>query len=87
MTTQEKVQLLNSYYESVNYVDDNIYEFDEHTVNGVFKTPFDALRSAYFGKVDFTHNYFKFDGYGNIQTLADWEIDDLYKEIEEVEKD
>lgn len=82
-TTAEKVQLINEYNDSKEYSDDYIYEFDEPTVNELFQSSYEALRSAHYGKVHFPHNYFKLDGYGNLQTLSDWEIDDLYNEIED----
>lgn len=83
MQTFEKVQALNEYNENAGYYDDIIYSFDESTVNELFPNAWEAFRACHYGDVDFSHNYFRFDGYGNIETLSDWQIDELYDEISE----
>lgn len=87
MKTYEKVQALNEHYENLGYHDDTIYSFDECTINEFFTSPFEALRACHFGEVNFTHDYFRFNGYGNIETLSDWQIDEMYSEIEETEEE
>ena len=82
MKTYEKVQALNEHYENLGYDDDMIYSFDEDTINELFSNPWDALRGAHFGDINFTDDYFIFNGYGNIETLSDWKIDEMYSEIE-----
>ena len=80
MTTQDKVNLLNEYYESVGYYDYLIYYFEESAFSEIITDPWEAMRSTVFGDVNFTHDYFHFDGYGNIETLSDWKIDELFKD-------
>lgn len=80
MTTQDKVNLLNEYYDAVNYMDDRIYDFDDYTINELFSNPWDALRATHFGDTNFTDDYFHFNGYGNIETLSDWKIDELFED-------
>jgi len=82
MNTYEKVQALNEHYENLGYSDETIYSFDEDTINELFSNPWDALRATHFGDVNFTDDYFHFNGYGNIETLSDWKIDEMYNEIE-----
>lgn len=82
MKTYEKVQALNEHYENLGYDDDMIYSFDEDTINELFSNPWDALRATHFGDANFTDDYFQFNGYGNIETLSDWKIDEMYNEIE-----
>ena len=84
MNTAEKVQAINEHLENQGYTDNMIHEFDADTINEIFSSPFDALREGHFGDVNFTHDYFRFNGYGNIETLADYEID---KEFEELDSD
>ena len=87
MNTADKVQAINEHLESQGYNDDMIYSFDEDTINEFFSNPFEALRSAHFGEINFTDDYFIFNGYGNIETLSDWKIDEMYKsEIEDEEE-
>ena len=80
MKTAEKVQLLNEYYEAVNYMDDLIYDFDEDTFKEIVSDSWEAMRSTVFGDVNMNHNYFIFNGYGNIETLSDWKIDELFED-------
>jgi len=82
METYEKVQAINENLESQGYYDDIIYLFDEDTINELFSNPWDALRATHFGDTNFTDDYFRFNGYGNIETLSDWKIDEMYNEIE-----
>ena len=82
MTTHDKVQAINEWNEQNEYHHDTIYRFDEHTINEFFSNPWDALRSAHFGDINFTHDYFRFDGYGNLETLSDWQIDEDYQSLE-----
>ena len=86
MTTHDKVQAINEWNEQNGYGDDTIYYFDEHTINEFFTNPWDALRSAHFGDINFTHEYFKFNGYGNLETLSDWQIDEEYNALETEEE-
>lgn len=80
MNTAEKANLLNEYYKENSYYDDRIYDFDEDTFKEIFSDPWEAMRSTVFGDVNFGHDYFTFNGSGNIETLSDWEIDDLFNE-------
>jgi hypothetical protein len=71
-------------YDGFEYLD--VLEFDDDIINESFETPMDALRAASFGRVNFSDEYFRFDGYGNIETLSqydyDKEIEDVWQEIE-----
>lgn len=87
MATHDKVQAINDYLENQGYQDDTIYYFDEHTINDLFSNAWDAVRACHFGDINFTHDYFRFNGYGNIETLSDWEIDVLFDEIPNEEEE
>ena len=75
MTTQDKVQAINEWNDQNGYGDDIIYDFDEHTVNDMFSNAWSIVQAIHFGNVNYSHGYFKFNGYGNIETLSDWEIE------------
>jgi hypothetical protein len=77
MNTAEKVNLLNTYYDTVYYHDDRIYYFNEDTINELFSNPWDALRATHFGDISLTHEYYHLVN-GNIETLSDWKIDELF---------
>lgn len=80
MNTAEKVNLLNEYYEAMRYHDDRIYDFDERTFREIITDPWEAMRSTVFGDVNYSHDFFTFNGHGNIETLSDWKIDDLFND-------
>ena len=80
MNIAEKVHLLNEYCEDMQYYDNRIYDFDEPTFSEIITDPWEAMRSTVFGDVNFTHDYFHFNGYGNIETLSDWKIDEFFEE-------
>lgn len=71
---EQKMWLWNEYCDRAGYSDDAVYSFDEETINEMFSSPYDALRASYFGTVSFNDNYFKFNGYANLET---GDIDDL----------
>ncbi len=81
MTTKDKVQAINEWNESQGYNDDTIYGFNKHTINDMFSNAWSIVQAIHFGEVKYSHCYFRFNGYGNIETLSDWEIDELYNEI------
>lgn len=55
-----------------------MWENDEEFFNTFFegKTN-EALRSAHFGDYNWSHNYVKFNGYGNLESFDYFEIKDL----------
>ena len=81
----EKLDTAEDFYNDLNNTDeifyDEYYDFDEDTINEIFKNPYDALRACFFGNVYFTDDYFKFDGYGNIKTVNEIPYDDYNTEI------
>lgn len=54
--------------------------FDENTIRELITDPWEALRATVFGDVHFDHDYFRFNGYGNLETLSDWKIDELFED-------
>ena len=62
-----------------DYLIENRYEefkpFDEYTINEYFVTPYEALRACQFGSVSFNDDWFKLDGYANIETYSNSEIE------------
>ncbi|WP_455043365.1 hypothetical protein [Granulicatella adiacens] len=73
------------FYNELNDTSDIFYEpyldFDEDTINEIFKTPYEALRACYFGKVSFNDPLFTFDGYANIKTVSEIPYDERTEEI------
>lgn len=81
MNTEYKVLAINAHLENQGYHDDMIYTFDENTINEIFPNSFEALRACHFGDICLTHEYFHFVN-GNIETLSDWKIDELFEDAD-----
>ena len=83
----EVIEAINSYNGSLPWAE--YFDNDEFTINELFSSPAEALRSAYFGDYDFNKPYFKFNGYGNIESLDEYDlrnqarncIDDIVNEL------
>ena len=58
----------NEYCHDIGYGDDEVYSIDENEINEIFETPYEAFRAAVYGEVKPEHSFFKFNGYGNIET-------------------
>jgi hypothetical protein len=59
--------LLNNHYEN-----DYIYDDLEEMLEG-FNT-MDVVRATYFGNFNYSDDYYRFNGYGNVDSLTDTEI-------------
>lgn len=75
LTTAEQVAVLNEYYDDAQYYDDKIYEFDACTIDDIFPAPWDAIMAAINGDIHMSDDYFRMDGYGNLQTLSGIQIE------------
>ena len=75
-----EVDEFNEIMNELGYYDNMIFdmgEIDEH-----FVSPFDALQSAYFGSFNPNHDYFVYDGYGNIETIHERDLGDYMEDYE-----
>ena len=70
------------------------FEMEEFNIIMEGQNPEFIAHRVYFGNFNPTHDYFRFDGYGNIETISGWELervmedwaDDIverYKELSE----
>lgn len=83
MNEAELVQLNNEYCEAANYHDEEIFVNDEE----FFSTYFDndtigAVRAVSYGSYNYSHNYVKFNGYGNLESFSYFTADDLCENVE-----
>lgn len=70
---EEKISLWNEYC-SVQSNEDEIYVFDEEFFDMFFEgKTMEAVRAATFGKIVWSDNYIKFNGYGNLESMDDYE--------------
>lgn len=77
MNTDELIQLQNTYCQSIsseNEIYNNDEDFFDTFYNGKVN---DAIRAAHFGDYNWSHNYVKFNGYGNLESFDYFELKDL----------
>lgn len=70
----EKISLWNEYCSENNF-DDTIHNFDDEFFE-IFldgNKPMDIFRLGCFSKISWFDNYIKFNGYGNLESLNDYE--------------
>ena len=70
---------INSIDGSLDYLE--YYENDEEFFNTYFyNNPTEAVRSAYYGDYNYCDKYVRFNGYGNLESFNDYELEKEYKE-------
>ena len=52
---------------------------DDSFFNTFFCNPMEAVRSSFYGDYHFCDNWVKFDGYGNLKSVNDYELENEYK--------
>ena len=71
------------YNGSLEYLE--VYANEEYTINELFSSPYDVLRSCYYGYYNFNDSLLRFDGYGNIETLNEHEYElDIEDSIDDI---
>jgi hypothetical protein len=71
MDSEDIFQLNNSYCYANNCFDDLLYELDDNNINEIMegKEPIEIIRMTAYGDFNYANDYFRFDGYGNLQSL------------------
>lgn len=82
MDENELIQLNNTYCQNISS-EDEVWANDEEFFNIFFENKTnEALRAAYFGDYNWSHNYVKFNGYGNLESFDYFEVKDLCESVE-----
>ena len=69
---------INSIDNSLDYLE--YYENDKEFFNTFFyNNPTEAVRSAYYGDYNYCDDWVKFDGYMNLKSVDDYELEKEYK--------
>jgi hypothetical protein len=80
MDQSDLIQLNNEYCEAVNAMDSLIFTNDQDFLETFFSNNLDGLaRSIFYGDYNYSHDYIRFDGYGNLETFNWFETKDLYE--------
>lgn len=74
MDADEKIALHNAYCDAANCMDDYIYEMEEleEVLDGVEK--WELVNMIRFGDFDFMKDFWKVNGYGNLDSYGAWEL-------------
>lgn len=72
------VSEINSYNGGVDYLE--VWDNEEYVINELFTTPYEVLKSVYYGYYNINDDLIKFNGYGNIESLNECEYEDELKE-------
>ena len=53
----------------------DVFGNDEFFFKDMFDDAYDAVRAVYFGEYNFHDDYVRFDAYGNLETLTDYQLE------------
>lgn len=65
----------NEYLLENNYADNYIYDDLEEMLQGM--STMEVVRCTYFGKFNYCDDYYMFNGYGNVDSMTDTEVERL----------
>lgn len=81
----QMVQLNNEYCDQQNYPDDQIYSNDANFFADVYGGDvMEAVRAVSYGEYNYTHDYVKLNGYGNLESMNVIDEDDLCESIDTI---
>lgn len=85
MNDVELLSVHKEYISEINCFDDEIYTLDDLDMIAEGQDAYWLLCRAYFGDFNPTVDYFKFNGYGNFQSIYSYELSEYidFKEIAE----
>ncbi len=83
-TLKDAVRELNSWNACLDYLD--VYNNDDEFFDMFFEgKPAELARAIYYGDFNYNDEYIKFNGYGNLKTLSEYDYEEMLEEnIEEI---
>ena len=84
MTDLDIMELNNVFCELENYMDNYIYINDEYFFIDHFEEGINIARAVQYGDYNVNHNYVKFNGYGNLESMDFLDLNDLADSVENV---
>ena len=64
---------VNSWNGSLDYLE--VYENDVYVINELFSNPYELLEKCWYGCYNINHSLIRFNGYGNIESLSDYDYE------------
>lgn len=81
LSESELVAYHNTYCQETSHSDDEIFDNDESFFDMFFSDTMKAVRAVCYGEYDYTDDFVKFNGYGNLESSNDAtdfiDVDDL----------
>lgn len=85
MDSNKLIELNNLFCQSAHYFDDEVFENDEYFFDTYFHNrPFEVARSTFYGDYNFSHDFVRFDGYGNLKSFQYFDVNDLPELIQNI---
>ena len=84
MTDNDIMELNNIFCELENYIDNYIYINDDEFFNLFFQERIDIARAVQYGDYNISHEYVKFNGYGNLETMGYLDLNDLADTVDNI---
>lgn len=69
LNDDDLLQVYNEYCGNTNNYDDEIFYNYENFFNENFSEPYDVVQKIAYGNYSYSHEFIKFDGYGNLETF------------------
>ena len=69
---------INGYNGGLDYLE--VYENEDYVINELFSNPYELLERCWYGCYNINHSLIKFNGYGNIESLSDYDYEIELKE-------
>lgn len=86
MDSDQILELNNLFCENANYPDDYIYINDEDFFETWGASGYEVARSTFYGDYNFSHDYVKFNGYGNLESMCYLDEDSFPDSAENIAK-
>lgn len=77
----EMTQSVNSYNGALDWLD--YWENDEEFFETMFQTKDEVARVICYGDYSYTDDYVKFNAYGNLESVNQWELEEKLNEYKE----
>jgi len=81
------VSVNNQYCQNNNMSDDEVYGNDEDFFETFFSTKLEAVRAVAYGEYNYTHDYVRFNRYGNVESFDTFSVSDMVESPEKIVTD
>lgn len=76
MSNTDLIRIHNDYCAEVNGWDSHIYTMDELNEELHGTSPDEVARLIFYGSFNPNHEYFVFNGYGNLESFNEWQVNE-----------